>query len=88
MLCVCDHRVFVTSLDSKLPIPHRRWKGEKSYVAKGGKKKLDSSNRLRFKTPSQSAKPLTLRICWVKKGFEILGVWSTDTASYSFYSKG
>lgn len=39
--------------------------------------------------PSQSTKSLTLRmVCQVKRGFEILGVWSTDTASHSFYGKG
>lgn len=26
--------------------------------------------------------------CWVKKSFVILGVWSTEMASHSFYGKG
>lgn len=82
-MCVlfCNNKLHVVnSLDSKLCMPHR---GEGAMWQAGVKNV--SSNWLRVKTPPQSAKPLIPRMTyWIKKGFGILGVGSTEMASRSF----
>lgn len=80
MCYFCNNKLHVISLDSKLCMPHR---GEEAMWQE--RKKNVSSNRLRVKTPPQSAKTLILKMTyWVKRSFGILGVGSTEMAFCSF----